>query len=30
MAAVMALPAWREWAAAAQGEPWVMPGNEVD
>jgi glutathione S-transferase len=30
MEAVMALPAWAEWRAAASQEPWVMPGNEVD
>jgi glutathione S-transferase len=30
MQAVMALPAWREWHAAALQEPWVMAGNEVD
>jgi hypothetical protein len=30
MAAVMDLPAWAEWRAAALKEPWVMPGNEVD
>ncbi|HVY58543.1 MAG TPA: glutathione S-transferase family protein [Xanthobacteraceae bacterium] len=30
MDAVMALPAWREWQAAALAEPWVMQGNEVD
>jgi glutathione S-transferase len=30
MAAVMALPAWREWFAAALQEPWVMPHNEPD
>lgn len=30
MAAVMALPAWREWTAAAVAEPWVLPEDEVD
>jgi glutathione S-transferase len=30
MAAVMALPAWREWDAAARREPWVLPHDEVD
>jgi glutathione S-transferase len=30
MAAVMALPAWSQWHAAALVEPWVMAGNEVD
>jgi hypothetical protein len=30
MAAVMDLPAWAEWRAAALKEPWVMSGNEVD
>jgi glutathione S-transferase len=30
MQAVMALPAWLEWRAAALEEPWVMAGNEVD
>jgi glutathione S-transferase len=30
MTAIMALPAWREWHAAAEREPWVMPGNEVN
>jgi len=30
MQAVMALPAWQEWRAAALQEPWVMSGNEVD
>jgi glutathione S-transferase len=28
--AVMALPAWAEWRAAALGEPWVLPEDEVD
>jgi glutathione S-transferase len=28
--AVMALPAWAEWRAAALKETWVMPGAEVD
>jgi glutathione S-transferase len=30
MAAVMALPAWAEWRAAALKEPWVLPQDEVD
>jgi glutathione S-transferase len=30
MTAVMALPAWREWYAAAIAEPWVLPEDEVD
>ena len=30
MAAVMALPAWAEWSAAALAEPWVLPEDEVD
>ena len=30
MQTMMALPAWKEWAAAAAVEPWVMPGNELD
>ncbi|MDP2411878.1 MAG: glutathione S-transferase family protein [Pseudolabrys sp.] len=30
MTAVMALPAWQEWTAAALEEPWVMPNNEPD
>ena len=30
MAAVMALPAWLEWRAAALKEPWVLPEDEVD
>jgi glutathione S-transferase len=30
MAAVMALPAWAEWYAAALKEPWVLPEDEVD
>jgi glutathione S-transferase len=30
MDAVMALPAWREWQAAALAEPWVLPEDEVD
>jgi glutathione S-transferase len=30
MAAVMALPAWGEWQAAAVKEPWVLPHDEVD
>jgi glutathione S-transferase len=30
MEAVMALPAWREWHAAALKEPWVLAEDEVD
>ena len=30
MDAVMALPAWAEWRAAALKEPWVLPEDEVD
>jgi glutathione S-transferase len=30
MEAIMALPAWSEWHAAAERETWVMPGNELD
>ena len=30
MGAVMALPAWREWHAAALQETWVLPEDEVD
>ena len=30
VAAVMALPAWAEWHAAAVKEPWVLPQDEVD
>jgi glutathione S-transferase len=30
MKAVMALPAWTEWRAAAIEEPWVLPEDEVD
>ena len=30
MDAVMALPAWAAWRAAALKEPWVMQGNEPD
>jgi glutathione S-transferase len=30
MAAVMGLPAWAEWCAAARQEPWVLPHDEVD
>jgi glutathione S-transferase len=30
MDAVRALPAWREWRAAALEEPWVMANNEPD
>ena len=28
--AVIALPAWAEWRAAAVKEPWVLPEDEVD
>jgi glutathione S-transferase len=30
MEAVMALPAWSEWHAAARNEAWVLPEDEVD
>jgi glutathione S-transferase len=30
MDAIMALPAWNEWRAAALKEPWIMRGNEPD
>jgi glutathione S-transferase len=30
MQAVMALPAWSEWRAAALDEAWVLPEDEVD
>ena len=30
MEAVMALPAWREWHAAAVVEEWVLAEDEVD
>ncbi|HEY6255768.1 MAG TPA: glutathione S-transferase family protein [Xanthobacteraceae bacterium] len=30
MEAVMALPAWAEWYAAAVAEPWVLAEDEVD
>lgn len=30
MNAMMALPAWIEWHAAAVKEPWVLPEDEVD
>lgn len=30
MDAVMALPAWSEWRAAALRETWIMKGNEPD
>jgi glutathione S-transferase len=30
MTAVMALPAFEEWRAAAAAEPWVRPNSEVD
>ena len=30
MQTMMGLPVWKEWAAAAAAEPWVMPGNELD
>ena len=30
MEAVLGLPAWAEWCAAARQEPWVLPHDEVD
>jgi glutathione S-transferase len=30
MNAMLALPAWSEWRAAAVKEPWVLPQDEVD
>jgi glutathione S-transferase len=30
MRAMMALPAWSEWSAAARREPWVLPHDEID
>ena len=30
MQAMMALPAWAEWLAAARKEPWVLPEDEPD
>jgi glutathione S-transferase len=30
MDAVMGLPAWQEWRAAALKEPWVLAKDEVD
>ena len=30
MDAIMALPAWGEWHAAALQEPWILPEDEVD
>jgi glutathione S-transferase len=30
MEAIMALPAWADWRAAALLEPWVLPEDEVD
>jgi len=30
MEAVMGLPAWQAWHAAAEREPWVMAGNEIE
>ena len=30
MDAIMALPAWKDWHAAAVKEPWVLPEDEVD
>ena len=30
MQAMMALPAWNEWRAAARRESWVLPQDEVD
>jgi glutathione S-transferase len=29
MDAIMALPAWTEWAAAARAEPWVIASSEI-
>jgi glutathione S-transferase len=28
--AIMALPPWTEWRAAALKEPWIMANTEVD
>ena len=30
MAAIMNLPAWKEWLAAARDETWVLAEDEVD
>lgn len=30
MEAMMVLPAWAEWRAAARREPWILPHDEVD
>jgi glutathione S-transferase len=30
MEAVMALPAWQEWTAAARAEPWLVAAYERD
>ena len=30
MAAVMNLPAYKEWREAGVAEAWIMPGNELD
>jgi glutathione S-transferase len=30
MNAILGLPAWSEWQAAAAAEPWVLPEDEVD
>jgi glutathione S-transferase len=30
MRALMVLPAWSEWDAAARREPWVLPHDEID
>jgi glutathione S-transferase len=30
MEAVLGLPVWAEWCAAAKPEPWVLPQDEVD
>jgi glutathione S-transferase len=30
MEAVMSLPAWADWCAAARAESWVLPSDEVD
>jgi glutathione S-transferase len=30
MTTMMSLPAWQDWQAAGEREPWIMPGNERD
>ena len=30
MKAMMALPAWAEWRAAALGESWIVAEDEID